>query len=82
MAIKNNVTWKELGDKVVAVNVESGEYYTMNATASSVWKLLAEGKPADEITAAICGEYEADPATVGADIDRQIAEWKENGLID
>ena len=40
MEISKNVTWKPLGEKVVAVKVETGEYYTMNEVASLIWKAL------------------------------------------
>ena len=43
MEISKNVTWKTLGEKVVAVKVDTGEYYTLNEVASVIWKAIDEG---------------------------------------
>ena len=37
MKIQENISWKVLQDKVVAVNTTTGIYYTMNAVASEIW---------------------------------------------
>ncbi len=49
MEINKNVTWKPLGEKIVAVKVETGEYYTMNEVASIIWRGISEKKTTEEI---------------------------------
>ena len=49
MEISKNVTWKTLGEKVVAVKVDTGEYYTLNEVASVIWKAIDEGMSKEEI---------------------------------
>jgi len=82
MEINKNVTWKSLGEKVVAVKVETGEYYTMNETASVIWKALNEGKQVEDIVEQLCTEYDnPDKASVAQDVEEQISEWKKELLI-
>lgn len=82
MAISKKVTWKSLGDKVVAVKVETGEYYTMNEVASMIWKQLAEEKTPREIAEKICEEYDnEDLDSVLKDVEEQISEWQQEGLV-
>ena len=82
MEINKNVTWKSLGEKVVAVKVDTGEYYTMNEVASLIWKSINEGMSSEEICQQICQEYDSeDPASVLKDIEEQISEWKQELLI-
>lgn len=82
MKINENVTWKLLGDKVVAVKVETGEYYTMNEVASIIWKAVAEGKNIAEIGDEICEKFEVEnKETVLKDIDTQIREWEQENLL-
>ncbi len=82
MEISKNVTWKPLGEKVVAVKVDSGEYYTMNEVSSVIWKAINEGKDVDEIASQICAEYDNDDLdSVKKDIEEQISEWKQELLI-
>lgn len=81
MKIANNISWKKLQDKVVAVNLTTGTYYTMNAVASDIWKLLAEGRSTAEIADALAADYEADAATILADVESQLAYWKKEELL-
>lgn len=81
MKIANNISWKKLQDKVVAVNLTTGTYYTMNAVASDIWKLLAEGRSKAEIADTLAADYEADAATVLADVESQLAYWKKEELL-
>lgn len=82
MEISKNVTWKPLGEKVVAVKVETGEYYTMNEVSSLIWKAISDGKNIDEIAQQICDEYDnEDIDSVKKDIEEQISEWKQELLI-
>lgn len=82
MEISKNVTWKSLGDKVVAVKVDSGEYFTMNEVASTIWHGISEGKDVAEIVSSIMQEYDNDNAEeVRSDVEEQISEWKNESLL-
>lgn len=82
MEISKNVTWKPLGEKIVAVKVDTGEYYTMNEVSSLIWRAINDGKSIDEICEQILQEYDnADKASVLNDIEEQISEWKQELLI-
>ena len=82
MEISKNVTWKTLGEKVVAVKVDTGEYYTLNEVASVIWKAIDEGMGKEDIAEKICTEYDAtDKASVLQDIEEQISEWQHELLI-
>ncbi len=82
MEIPSNISWKTINDKVVAVNVTTGDYYTLNATASAIWNAIADNKSREEIVEIIKEEFEDVPAAdLEADIDAQLQEWKELALI-
>lgn len=81
MKIANNISWKKLQDKVVAVNLTTGTYYTMNAVASDIWKLLAECRSKAEIAETLAADYDAEAATILADVESQLDYWKKEGLL-
>ena len=82
MEISKNVTWKPLGEKIVAVKVETGEYYTMNEVSSLIWRAINDGKSTAEICEQICQAYDNDDkASVLKDIEDQISEWKQELII-
>lgn len=82
MEISKNVTWKPLGEKIVAVKVDSGEYYTMNEVSSLIWRGINDGKTVDDIASQIRQEYDNDDTdSIKKDIEEQISEWKQELLI-
>ena len=82
MEISKKVTWKPLGEEVVAVKVETCEYYTMNEVASLIWKGIDSGMNQEQIADKILDEYDIeDRAAILQDIDEQISEWKTELLI-
>ena len=82
MEINKNVTWKPLGEKIVAVKVETGEYYTMNEVSSLIWRAINDGKDIEAICEQISQEYDNDDQTsIRQDVEEQISEWKQELLI-
>lgn len=79
--IVQNISWKKLQDKVVAVNLTTGTYYTMNAVASAIWNLVAEGLSPESVAAKLAGEYDCDEESILKDVNEQIAHWKQENLI-
>ncbi len=82
MNILENISWKSLNDRIVAVDVNTGDYYTFNEVASTIWIAVSENKSVDEIVAQILDEYDiTDAETVRKDIDTQLTEWKEMKIL-
>ena len=82
MKVLDNISWKLLSDRVVAVDTSNGDYYTYNEVASTIWVALSEDKTIDDIVAQIMEEYDiTDAAKVRQDIDTQLAQWQEMKLI-
>lgn len=79
--IVQNISWKKLQDKVVAVNLTTGTYYTMNAVASAIWNLVAEGLSPEAVAAKLAEEYDRDEESILKDVNEQIAHWKQENLI-
>lgn len=82
MNVLENISWKQLGDRVVAVDTNNGDYYTFNEVASTIWAAICDKKSIDEIVAIVLEEYDiTDTEKVRQDIDAQLAQWKEMNLI-
>lgn len=82
MKIAENISWKTLQDKVVAVNVTTGEYYTMNTVASEIWKAIGDGCQDEEIIQLLEKEYpHTSKGTIEQDYKEQIEYWNKESLI-
>jgi hypothetical protein len=47
----------ELGDEVVALQLDTKRYYTLNQTAACAWRRLAAQANAQEVASALEGEF-------------------------
>lgn len=83
MKIAENISWKTLQDKVVAVNVTSGVYYTMNAVASDIWQALSRGLEQEALLEYLKGEYpDVDLEQLTNDLKEQLELWKSEKLLE
>lgn len=71
-----------IGDDVVALNVEDGQCYGMEKVTAEVWRLLAEPTGLERICDRLVQLYEVDPAVCRADVERLIAQFRSEGLVE
>ena len=69
----------ELGDEVVALQLDTKRYYTLNASAACAWRAL--GKPADErgLAAALASDFDVGAAEAVPHVERllrQLLQWR------
>ena len=77
-----NVSWKQLDGSVVAVNLDTGVYFTFNPTASDAWCHLVEGKTLGDCTIPIHEAYPyMDTSVIKQDVIEIIASFVENNLM-
>ncbi len=55
--------------------------FVANETAAEIFRLHQEGKSAEQIIDELVQNYDADPATIKADVDEFMAALKANGLV-
>ena len=60
MQIKRNIAISETG---FVFDPTSGESYSINREGQEIMDLIKQGKSLEEISAAMCGQYEIDPAS-------------------
>ena len=55
--------------------------FVANETAAEIFRLHQEGKSAEQIIGELAETYDADPATIKADVDEFMAGLDANGLV-
>lgn len=73
--------WRIVDGKVVILDTASGDYYTLNETATVVWESLLEGRNLDETTEKLMAVFEVDPAEARADIQALIDSFFRDGFL-
>jgi hypothetical protein len=71
--IPEDVTWKNFNAGVVLLNLTTGNYYTLNESASIIWRALMEGKSESEILMGILAEYNCEEKRAKDDMAEQIS---------
>jgi hypothetical protein len=59
----------EVDGEIMAMSVEQGECYGLDAIASRVWAIIAQPRSIDHICAALVDEYDVDDTTCRTDLD-------------
>lgn len=67
--------------ELLVINLDTSFYYGLNRTATAVWSSLGSPLSASALTEVLAGSFEADPETIGGDVERLLADLVEEGLV-
>ena len=70
----------ELDGELVAMSVEQGACYSLDAVGTRIWALIAEPRSIDDLCAQLVREYEVEPAECRSDVMALIRELRDEGL--
>lgn len=65
---KDDVPWKEIDKECIILNLENGNYHTLDDVGLFLWKLLDGNKNLQEITKSIASRYDVTPAQAHTDL--------------
>ncbi len=69
-------------DETVAMSIQNGKYYSLNATASRILALLEEPRTLGSLCDALQRRYRVDGAVLGQDVREFVREMLDFGLIE
>jgi hypothetical protein len=73
--------WKEIGDQVVILHLDSGRYYSLNPTGSLVWKGILEQHSRDQILKQVCAAFDVDEEVCRKDVENLVQEFLRKGML-
>ena len=76
------ITFTDLDDIVVMMDVDKGRYYELDPVATRIWKLLDTAKPVAEICDVLVEEYDVTPDVCRRDVLDMLHEACERGIIE
>jgi hypothetical protein len=76
------VVFERYDDEVIAINLNTGMYYSLNRTAADAFELLAGGCPVTELTAALQPRYNEDLRLFERDLLDIVSELRRALLIE
>jgi hypothetical protein len=75
------VIYETYDDEVVLINMDSGNYYSLNRTAGRTWASIERRATAQEIAQDLRRDYACDGAQVEEEVLRFVRELHQEGLI-
>ena len=80
--INEKLSWRDVNDELVALDVVTGEYHVFNDIGRMIWLHLADKKPDMAVlVSSIIDEFEVHPHDVEADIREFIDDLLKRGLL-
>ena len=76
------VDWKVVEDETIVLDLQGSRYFSINATGTLLWPLLAEGATRTQLIAAVTRRGGVSPADAGRDVDAFCAELAAAGLLE
>lgn len=70
----------EIGDEIVALDVERGMCFGFSPVAASVWRLLAQPRSFEEIRSALLSEYDVDAELCAQEVREFLEQTIADGL--
>lgn len=72
----------DLGDELVALDVEGGACFGFNPVATNVWRLLDSPKSFDELRATLLSQYEVSSEQCSEELNDLLGSLIDHGLIE
>lgn len=69
-----------MGDEIVMMGVDQGEYYAIKGVAATVWQHLEAPATLDELCARVAEEYDVSAAGCRADVAAFLEELRAKGM--
>lgn len=73
--------WRIIDEKVVILDTGSGDYYTLNETASAAWESLMGGCTAEETAQRLMTVFDVDAARAASDVSDLVASFERDGFL-
>jgi hypothetical protein len=68
-------------DEAVLLDIERGEYFSLNLVGSRIWELCDGTRSAAEIVSILCGEFDVAEDVARADVHEILSELEREKLI-
>jgi hypothetical protein len=79
--ISPEVLFQEVSGETVLLDLDSEQYFGLDAVGTRIWTLLNEGADPATMVDTLLEEYEVERDTLAADVDELLDKLAEAGLI-
>jgi hypothetical protein len=77
----DDVTWCDIQDEVVILNVDTGVYFGLEGAGGQMWRELVEHHSLEKALEALKKRFEVEPADLRRDLEDMVRQLAEKGLV-
>jgi hypothetical protein len=68
LSVASNVHTRRFGTELVVLDLNSGEYFALDATGARIWEALSSASCVDDVVERVGADYEVSVAQFRADV--------------
>jgi hypothetical protein len=76
-----SLPWREVDGEIVALDLASSTYFTINGSGAVLWRALSDGATRSDLVAALVDRYEIEHELAEVDVDDFIASCRANDIL-
>ncbi len=80
-SLSKEYVWKEVGERVVVLHLDTGRYFSLNQSGSLIWRALMDGLSVHGIVDQLIATFQVDEKTAKKDAEEMIQEFLTKGAI-
>lgn len=81
LRLRHDLVWREADGEVLALDGDSVNYVSANATGLVLWKMLVDGATREELAGRLVDEFGIDAGGAKRDVDVFVGELAANGFL-
>ena len=74
--------WREVEGELIALDVQSSDYFAVNRTAASIWPALVEGSTRTDLIESLMGRFGIEHDVAARDLDAFLEQMSERSLLE
>lgn len=78
---ESNFLANPVGEEIIILNMETGDYLGLNAVGASIWQQLQESRTVQQLINTLMTEYEIDPKTCSDETFSYLDKLAQLGLL-
>jgi hypothetical protein len=79
--INKNIAHEIIDGEAIIVNLENGNYYSLNKAGADLWDFVEKGLDVPEIIEGLAQRYEGNRAEIETSVSQLLADMQKEGLI-
>ena len=79
--LSDDLSWRDVNDEMVALNLKTGEYYTFNDVGRGIWLALTDDKSPSEIVEMVVTKYDTKRAAAESDVADFVGGLLDKGVL-